>query len=179
MTESVWRQAIVDAHPELFLIEFGGSHHSPGYPAVGDGWRGIVETAVKRIVAVDVHCRVKIDQIKEKFGYIRIYWSSIGKIDEATNDAIEEAIALAESRSECTCESCGREGRLYSAGSWLITACTDHARGEEVPVRPGHENLRVVTTIKADREETVSCRRYIRATDSFIDVDPSTLDLED
>ena len=179
MTESVWRQAIVDAHPELFRIEFRGSHHSPGYPAVGDGWREIVETAVKRIVAADVHRRVKIDQIKEKFGYIRIYWSSIGKVDEATGAAVEEAIALAESRSECTCETCGSEGRLYSAGSWLVTACSDHARGEAVPVRPGHENLRVVTTFKGDWEGTVSCRRYIRATESFVDFDPSTLDLKE
>lgn len=176
---ATWRRVLVDAHPDLFNVEWLGETCTPGYPTVGDGWRELVEKAVCRIKAADVGRSVKITQVKEKYGTLRLYWMSTRGIDAATDAAIEEAVALAEARSECTCEKCGEEGRLYSAGSWLTTACPEHAHGELVPVQSGHENVHVVTTFEGDRERIVSCRRYDRVSDSFIDIDPSTLDIAD
>jgi hypothetical protein len=92
---------------------------------------------------------------------------------------VEEAIALAEARSACTCELCGKPGRLYSRGGWLATACSQHARGEPVPVRPGFENLVIVRSFGVAGQQTVTCRRYDCETDAFVDVDPASLGIEE
>ena len=177
-SETSWRRAVIDAHPDLFRMKSRGETFTPGYPTVGDGWRNLIEKAVARIAAACIGRSVKLTQIKEKYGGVRIYWSGMD-IDAATEAAVEEAIALAEARSECTCEMCGEEGRLYCSGSWLVTACREHARGVPIPVRPGRENVRIVTTFEGERETIVSCRRYLRETDSFVDIDPATLGIAD
>jgi hypothetical protein len=49
-------------------------------------------------------------QIKEKFGTLRFYWD--GTLSSEATAQVEEAIALAEARSACTCELCDAEGQL-------------------------------------------------------------------
>jgi hypothetical protein len=48
-----------------------------------------------------------------------------------------------------------------------------------VAIRPGRENLHIVRTIDAGRIRIKSCRRYVRETDSFVDVDPRSLGIEE
>jgi hypothetical protein len=88
-------------------------------------------------------------------------------------------VDLAEARSACTCEICGAEGRLYDHSDWLTTRCAEHAEGEPIPVRLGFENVHVVRRIIGGRVRVVSCRRYDRATDSFIDLPPESLGIEE
>src|ERR1700730_14384076 len=135
-----WRIDLIERHPHLFQTETG----TPGYPAVGDGWRDLVETAVGRIadaVAAAPSGSLAIVQIKEKFATLRIYTSSCTALPDGIRAKVEEAIALAEARSACTCETCGAEGRLFKRGGVYLTACDEHGKGEPVPVRPGRENL--------------------------------------
>jgi hypothetical protein len=61
----------------------------------------------------------KIEQIKEKFGALRIYTSTY-------NDYARGVLDMAESMSENICEVCGNKGMLYPF-SWMKTLCTDHA----------------------------------------------------
>jgi hypothetical protein len=92
---------------------------------------------------------------------------------------VEDAVDLAEARSACTCEACGEPGRLFKRGGWFMTACEAH--GEGAPVtghRPDMENVHVVWRF-VDGKRVVSARRYLRDTDTFVDVDPSTLDLDE
>jgi len=133
-----WQRALVERYPHLFMHGSGSGSYAPGYPATGDGWRELIERAIERIDAAG-NDRIRITQIKEKFGTLRVYFDILGGASEEEENAIKEAVALAEARSSCTCEHCGAEGRLYEAGSWLQTACPDHARGQAVPVRPGFE----------------------------------------
>ena len=98
---------------------------------------------------------------------------------DAAKAKVDEAIALAAARSACTCEICGAEGRLYNRDGWLATACPEHAKGELEPIRPGFENIHFVRTFGPGRFPIVSCRRYIRETDCFVDVDPKSLGLEE
>jgi len=121
---------------------------------------------------------VLVVQVKEKYGTLRLYWEG-NDMAAATEQAVEDAVALAEARSACTCEVCGRAGVLYARGDWLATACPDHARGEPVPVTPGFENLHIVRTFRTGRHPIASCRRYLRKTDEFVDVDPKTLGIEE
>jgi hypothetical protein len=120
---------------------------------------------------------LRVVQIKQKFGALRCYWSS--SLPDADKAKVDEAIALAAARSACTCEFCGAEGRPYNRDCWLATACPQHARGELKPVRPGFENIHIVRTFGPGRFPIVSCRRYIRETDCFVDVDPKSLGIEE
>ena len=149
-----------------------------GLPNCEEGWRDLLERCCARIeAALAEGGALRVLQIKEKFGALRFYWS--GHLPDAAKAKVDEAIALAAARSACTCEICGAEGRLYNRDGWLATACPEHAKGELKPIRPGFENIHIVRTFGAGRFPIVSCRRYIRETDSFVDVDPKSLEIEE
>ena len=180
-TERTWQSDLVARFPHLFEIRMDGHVVTPGLPTVGDGWRDLLERAVSRIAAAMSEAAtgwVRIVQTKEKFGTLRLYWHGNG-LSKKIEHAIEDVVALAEARSACTCEVCGDEGRLHSRGGWLATACADHARGEPVPVKPGFENVHIVRTFGPGHYPIASCRRYDRATDSFSDVAPKSLGIEE
>ena len=62
----------------------------------------------------------KIQQIKEKFGGLRIYCSE-------NSDYVEAVISMAEEIADNTCEECGNKGKLYEL-SWFKTLCPTHAK---------------------------------------------------
>jgi hypothetical protein len=174
-----WRDLLVARYPRLFLSGDGTSIQ--GYPSVGDGWRDLVERAADRIADTLAAARsgsVTIVQIKEKFGTARIYWTGAG-LTKAAEDTIAEAVALAEARSASTCEICSDAGGLYHVGGQLQTACVKHAKGRPVPVLPGWENVHLVRGTRNGNFAILQCRRYDRETDSFVDVDPSDLGIEE
>jgi hypothetical protein len=166
------RIELMAAHPRLFGVA------SQGYPECGEGWQDLLDRCCVRIeAALGRGDTFETLQIKEKYGALRFYYG--GRLSDAAKARVEEAIELAEARSACTCETCGAPGRLHDRGGWLATACPEHAQGEPVPVRPGRENLRIVGRLVGDRIRIASCRRYDRATDSFTDVDPGSLGIEE
>jgi hypothetical protein len=75
-TNPTWQAQLVARYPALFNQEINGRVTAPGFPSVGDGWRDLVETAIGRIataVAAVSGGSLKIGQIKEKFGTLRVY----------------------------------------------------------------------------------------------------------
>ena len=60
-----------------------------------------------------------VNQVKEKFGTLSYYCNE--------NDRISRLIRFAEELSSCTCEVCGKCGKLYTDG-WYYTACEEHKR---------------------------------------------------
>lgn len=88
---------------------------------VGDGWLKLTE---KAIIALRDLGDVTIDQIKEKFGGIRLYFSCPEEKREAA-DAIVSAL-----EKECwkTCEECGEPGESRRGG-WTKTLCDTHSNG--------------------------------------------------
>jgi hypothetical protein len=197
-----WQDALVQRHPDLFqvgkdgripgrptvddgrqnlveraAIRKNGGTHTPGRPTVGDGWRELVETAVSRIattVAANPRATVKIVEVQGKRGTLRLYWRG-RNLGAKAEHAIEDVVAMAEARSACTCEQCGNAGVLHARGDRIATACPDHARGEPVPVTPGLENVHIVRTFDGSRHPIACCCRYVRETDSFVDVGPQSL----
>jgi hypothetical protein len=174
-----WPEELIGAYPDLFHPPADHFGVAQAYPECGEGWWDVLDRACARIRAAraDAGTNFRLSQIKEKFGSLRIYWD--GGLSPEAVAQVEEAIVLAEARSACTCEICGREGRLCDRGGWLATACPEHARGEPVPVRPGCENLHTVRQVVDRRVRIVSCRRYDRDRDAFIDVDPAPLNIEE
>ena len=60
--------------------------------------------------------QVTLDQVKEKFGTLRFYYSG-------GDDYISGMVTLAEAMSGCTCEECGNPGER-KGGGWVRTICT-------------------------------------------------------
>jgi hypothetical protein len=173
-----WRIELIEAHARLFRHPTGRPEAAQGYPECDEGWRDLLERACVRMEnAVDNDDAFIVEQIKEKLGTLRFYWS--GELSQEAEAKVKEAIALAEARSACTCEICGAEGRLYNRGGWLATACAQHARGEAVPIKRGFENVRIVRRMVEGRVRIIFCRRYDRSADMFVDVDPKSLGIEE
>jgi hypothetical protein len=173
-----WRRELIETYPDLFWPPAGTPEGAQGSPECGEGWRPLIDRACQRIrAALSEGDRFQFLQVKEKYGSARIYWT--GRMSTEAEARVREAIDLAEARSACDCELCGEEGRLYRAGDVLMTRCADHAQGLPVEIRPGFDNLLVVQRLVDGRLRTVACRRYERATDSFVDVDPGSSEIRE
>ena len=73
-----------------------------------------------------------IDQLKEKFGSIRLYYS-LHYADHSVDEGIDNIIRKYEELSEHTCCICGGEATLMSKG-WICPycqACADKLKVEE------------------------------------------------
>jgi hypothetical protein len=166
-----WRINLIEAHRRLFHPPNDASD-AAGFPKCGDGWRELLECACERVESVlapsDKFCLVNI---RQRFGVLRVYWT--GKLSTTSESKILEAVALAEARSCCTCEHCGDEGALCQDGRILMTRCPEHTKGHAVEIQPGFENAHLVRRIVGGRS-FVSCCRYDRATDAFLEILPNS-----
>jgi hypothetical protein len=162
-----WRDLLIDENRDIFLREFGGRTYAPGRPAVGDGWRELIETAVRRIRCAVRGSDLFVSQIKSRYGSVRISWETVEPLPAGTAAAIEHAVALAKARSLCTCEVCGAIGTSWRRGELLGTACDEHGAGVQVPAPSWFENLHVVLEFKGGRPAAIRCRRYDRNGDFF------------
>lgn len=79
----------------------------------GPGWVPIIEP----VLALCEIYGVGVDQIKEKFGGLRIYTGH-------SHDVVDAAIHDAETLAWKTCEECGAEGKRRSGG-WIRTLCEE------------------------------------------------------
>lgn len=169
-----WRVELIEAHRELFQPPADTPLAAQGSPECDAGWRDLLERMCIRIrAAVQADGGTfKFSQIKEKYGTLRVYWD--GGLSPEASAQVEEAIALAEARSACTCELCGEPGRLHGGG-WLTTRCAAHAEGRQpVTVRAGLENIHVVRH-GLGSDARIACRRYDRQKDVFVEVDPASV----
>lgn len=67
--------------------------------------------------------QVTADQVKEKFGTLRFYYSG-------GDDIIDGMVRMAESMSGVTCEECGAPGQTGGQG-WISTLCQTHRDARE------------------------------------------------
>jgi hypothetical protein len=174
--KDTWQQMLVDTYPKLFVRSFRGVKFSPGFPTCGDGWCDILTKLVERVSAAAVGYPMHFTQILERYGRLTIYWKAEANLPKRAEHAVEEAIALAQARSACTCVDCGAKGQLFSNGSCLFTACPDHARrGVPVPALHGTEDLHIVRAFVGDDIHIVAWRRYDRVHDQFVHIDPNSV----
>lgn len=163
-----WQTDLINRYPGLFRTD--PAKHAPGYPSVGDGWQLIVEKAIARVhlAVAGANAVVRIAQIKEKLGGLRIYvdWTALPPDVEAK---VQEAIDLAEARASCTCEVCGASGRLYDNEGWYSTRCERHPEGQPVPASYGDADLHIQFTLVDGKMRASRCRRYDRERDAFVD----------
>jgi hypothetical protein len=104
----------------------------------GDGWFNIINQLCANIQhhidwknrKEEVVPQVTVDQVKEKFGSLRFYFTG-------GDDYIRGMATMAESMSGVTCEQCGNPGSTVGRG-WLTTLCEKHA--EERGIYKDDEN---------------------------------------
>ena len=68
--------------------------------------------------------QVTLDQVKEKFGTLRFYYSG-------GDDVIDGMVRMAEAMSGTTCEECGSPGQRRGGG-WVTTLCKEHAEARGI-----------------------------------------------
>lgn len=173
-----WKVALIEAYPDLFRPAVDTPEGPEGWPECSGGWRNLLDRACARIQAT-LQVRggsFRFTLIKEKYGTARLYWE--GALSEETEQKVSEAIDLAEAASACTCEQCGKPGRLFNRGGWFVTACDEHGEGVPVTERRDFEQVHVVYHI-VDGQPVASARRYDRSTDSFVCIHPSFSKIED
>ena len=89
----------------------------------GDGWFNILNQLMGNIQHHidwknrngEVVPQVTLDQVKEKFGTLRFYYTG-------GDEYIHGMVAMAEAMSGVTCESCGNPGER-KGGGWVHTYC--------------------------------------------------------
>jgi hypothetical protein len=100
--------------------------------ACGDGWYNILDQLMGNIQhhidwknkKEEVVAQVTLDQVKEKFGTLRFYYTG-------GDDVIDGMVRMAESMSGVTCEECGGTGKRVGGG-WVTTLCETHAEARNI-----------------------------------------------
>ena len=98
----------------------------------GDGWFNILDQLMGNIQhhidwknkKEEVVAQVTLDQVKEKFGTLRFYYTG-------GDDVIDGMVRMAESMSSVTCEECGNPGKRIGGG-WVTTLCEEHAKARDI-----------------------------------------------
>lgn len=84
-----------------------------------DGWTRLIDNCLDKMFAVDPD--ITIDQVKEKFGGLRIYYTSFSDSYNLLDDFVSDA----EDEADVTCEVCGSKSsvRLDVSYGWYSTVC--------------------------------------------------------
>jgi len=98
----------------------------------GDGWFNILNQLMGNIQhhidwknrKEEVVAQVTLDQVKEKFGTLRFYYTG-------GDDVIDGMVRMAEAMSGTTCETCGSPGQRRGGG-WVTTLCKEHAEARGI-----------------------------------------------
>lgn len=99
----------------------------------GDGWYDLIDTLCRAIKVYESNLeskkdfddsyftnykKVKFDQVKEKFGGLRIYY-------KGGDSYVSGLVSMAEDMSYKICEICGNKGSPNKKG-WISTLCDAH-----------------------------------------------------
>jgi hypothetical protein len=110
-------------YPKMFAEPYGGF-------CTDKGWWPLIELLCDNIQDHTDWCnrnhekhplveQVVVNQIKEKFGGLRFYYSG-------GDDEISGMVRIAEAVASITCETCGAPGKSRGGG-WIRTLCDEHA----------------------------------------------------
>ena len=112
-------KSMENKYPKLFSGKYGGF-------AVGKGWYPILEILCANIQShidwkvkqgVDV-AQVEVNQIKEKFGGLRFYYTG-------GDDTVHGMVRMAEAWADTACEECSAPAETRGGG-WVRTLCDVH-----------------------------------------------------
>lgn len=123
-----------------YRLAFFGPHAAEQIPGhvvfVGEGWHQILARLHEQVVTLMPGYHV--DQVKEKFGELRVYLSLDPNLDRDISAGVarrvDDLVDAAEAESRRTCEYCGKPGVPIDAG-WVKTLCPACAVPNPTPPR--------------------------------------------
>jgi hypothetical protein len=89
--------------------------------------------------------QVTLDQVKEKFGTLRFYYTG-------GDDYISGMVSLAESMTGVTCEECGNGGERRGGG-WVHTYCTPCEQARTLAREKANEEYEFKKLLKEGNEQ--------------------------
>ena len=89
--------------------------------SVGPGWAGLINALWDyiQVMRESNETQIVIEQVKEKWGLLRVYGHGTGKF----GGDIYAFIQGLEYASRYICESCGKPGSIRHDRPWVITSC--------------------------------------------------------
>jgi hypothetical protein len=123
---------LFEKYPEIFSNRLKSPTESCMSMGIecGDGWYDLINSICQIVESLNKNIKdrnrliagnneeiidFKFDQIKEKFGGLRAYYSG-------GNDYIRGLVTMAETMSYKICEVCGNKGKP-NKGGWISTLC--------------------------------------------------------
>jgi hypothetical protein len=103
--------------------------------SIGNGWIPLLKSLFRYLQHqhdVNGYPQIIAEQIKEKFGTLRFYYTAIDNTvghpypkykEERLVDTLHGAISFAEVMSESICEECGKPGVLRNDNYWVTVRC--------------------------------------------------------
>ena len=89
--------------------------------------------------------QVTLDQVKEKFGTLRFYYTG-------GDDVIDGMVRMAESMSGVTCEECGVPAKTHGPG-WIRTICTPCEEARDLVRQKATEEYEFKKLLKEGNEQ--------------------------
>lgn len=119
----------------------------------GDGWFNILDQLMGNIQhhidwknkKEEVVPQVTLDQVKEKFGTLRFYYTG-------GDDVIDGMVRMAESMTGVTCEECGNPGERRGGG-WVHTYCNPCEDARELARNKAAEEYDFKKLLKEGNEQ--------------------------
>lgn len=120
----VAQKLLEEQYPKMFASKYGGLDISAGWVTLIQCLCAYIQSHVDWKQQTDPEFpQVVVEQIKEKFGTLRFYYSG-------GDDYIAGLVAMAEAMSGYICEECGAAGKTQGKG-WLKTTCEAHTKHDE------------------------------------------------
>jgi len=124
-------KSMEEKYPKMLVTPYGGFAISEGWWHIVDNLMGHIQHHIDWSVknhqwdlendkknVRPVCSQVTVNQIKEKFGGLRFYYSG-------GDEYIYGLVSMAECWAENTCETCGDKGERRGGG-WIRTLCDKH-----------------------------------------------------
>ena len=136
----VFSKHMEESYPKMFGKPYGGF-------CVGKGWWPILESLCANIQShIDWQqeqkekygrgdgCeQVRVQQVKEKFGGLRFYYTG-------GDNYVQGMVRMAEVWAARSCEECGAPGKTRGGG-WIRTLCDEHAEEQAQTLKKFSEEI--------------------------------------
>jgi hypothetical protein len=129
---------LVEKYPKI-LRDYGGDMRQTCLAfgiEINSGWFNLLDNCMNKLQYFcdlcskdDREVQVVANQVKEKYGTLRFYYTSYGANDTESR-IIDNIVSAAEMASERTCEVTGKDGTLCVRYGWYRTLCYEEARKE-------------------------------------------------
>jgi len=114
------------------------------------GWFGLIDKMLEEITSNDIDKKIRILQIKEKFGELTVY------LNDYSNKKINYIIDKYSGYSLEICEVCSRPGIIRDDQYWIVVLCDKHNKKLIESNREYKENIMKKFLVKLTKKFMIS-----------------------